>query len=131
MASFKIIQYQENLIRRSASLATEEALHEALDKIVEENSTYFDLFSPTGDTLSVGITGKFGFIMVTRKSGQPPYLCASTHVGIPSENIEFDIGGTSTPFEPKQCLPIKMVLHAVVHYFQYQELLPDLEWEET
>jgi hypothetical protein len=45
------------------------------------------------------------------------------------EDLEFDIGGTSTPIPARRCIPKERMLSIVKEYFEKQILSDSVEWE--
>lgn len=123
----------------------EEALRSVPQKAFTPN-TIVDLFTPQGDTLSIGVAGPrdrdnpgigepLACINFTAASRNPPYL---TVVGDPL--LSYENGGvtvfryeegTWTEILRRNCVPVEVMLRVVKHFFLTGSLPDWIPWEEV
>jgi len=83
-----------------------------------------------GFCLDVSI-GKVGCVQYSRGDGSPPYLSAvASGRAVVGEDQEFLAGGTSTPVEPRFCLPFDVVIAIATYFRETGSMLPSVPWEE-
>jgi hypothetical protein len=132
MPSYRFVDYsqEESSGARVISVLSEQDIQRTLMQLQLQEPRFVDLFSPTGDCLTIGVGGSLACVMFARASGDPPYLWALGITEDREKELVFDAGGTPTPIPIRRCLPFESVLRIVVHYFLSGELSKDVEWDE-
>lgn len=88
------------------------------------------LKSTDSGELTLGIGKHYGFVEFVNSNGEPPYLISVDKKFKGVDFLEFDSGGTQTPIPSNNCLPMGKVFKIVEYFFQHEELIKDIKWEE-
>jgi hypothetical protein len=132
MSDFRVYDYTTASVpkpTKAVVVHSETDLRDLLSHIARRGQAYLELISPEDHTLTIGIAGRYGFVMFTAASGNPPYLWASRKVRETNTDVEFSIGGTPTPIPLNRCIMVEHVIEIASHYFRCQELSNAFEWE--
>jgi hypothetical protein len=131
MSGFKFVDYSRGqyLGTKELPVSDEQDIRRTLHMLQQQDPSFVDLISPTGESLTIGVGPSLGCVMFTSASGDPPYLCAVADSNGQAGEIEFDAGGTPTPVPLYRCLPFETVIEIVVYYFLNGKLPMNIKWD--
>ena len=91
-----------------------------------------ELIGANGFTLTVGLGGDIGFVQHAPSDGTPPYLMAisSTEVEPDAGDMEFLVGGTTTPIDRRYRLSFDEIKAIVVEFVVSGNRSSKVKWEE-
>lgn len=131
MSKIKITDSDHSQVEMNVSNKKE--LGDILDNLLKKEARVVILELPDIGIFTLGIGLPYGFVQYS-KDGEPPYLVAladeKTVRTNPSDEVEFDSGGTPTPIPKGLCLPYEQVVEILTHCFKNRELPLFITWEE-
>ena len=122
--------------RELARIESEEDLERTLREVPAQASSpnaIVNIWSPTGDVLSVGISDGLACMNFTGSSGDPPYYKVVGHPELSPQDgvIVFRYEGQWTEIPKRNCVPVQVMIRGAKDFYRTGELPEWLEWEEV
>src|ERR1051326_6475767 len=116
-------------------LASPTELRSALLEFAKGDPRIFDLRSPEGSILQLGLGGAFSFAQFldarSDRAGPPPSFVARAAQQRGSHEVEFSIATTPTPISPEYCLSLEEALRVAEYFFLKGERDPSARWDKV
>lgn len=119
-----------------ARITSEDELEFVL-RSVPQSATFpnaiVNLSSPSGDTLSIGMSGGLACLNFMDSTGDPPYLTAVGNAALsPEDGVQvFRYEGQWTEIPTRNCVPLDTAIRVAREFYRTGELPDFLEWEEV
>ncbi len=122
--------------RELARIESEEDLERTLRNVpamASSPNAIVNIWSPSGDTLSVGISGDSACMNFTDSSGDGPYYKVLGHSELSDENgvVVFRYEGEWTEIPRRNCVPVDVMIKGAREFYRTGDLPESLEWEEV
>lgn len=132
MNGYRIVDFSETQSGREISVSSDEAVRAYFKDVRDRRSWHMDLESTENGTLTIAISGKLGWVQHRDTEREPVDLCA-----VPSSDecedcdVEFNIGGTSTPISRRVCLPTSYVVEIAATFVATGKLWDRVVWKDA